>query len=82
MLTAAQLLEGLARHRTDEVVVTTMSSARPWGHLSDHALDFASIDSAMGHGADLALGIALLISTVVRQGWTSAKYSAVRSPMR
>lgn len=59
MLTSAQLLEGLARHRTDEVVVTTMSSARPWGHLSDSALDFASIDSAMGHGADLALGIAL-----------------------
>jgi thiamine pyrophosphate-dependent acetolactate synthase large subunit-like protein len=59
VLTAAQLLEGLARHRTDEVVVTTMSSARPWGHLSDHPLDFASIDSAMGHGADLALGIAL-----------------------
>ena len=59
MLTTAQLLEGLARHRTDEVVVTTMSSARPWGHLSKHELDFASIDSAMGHGADLALGIAL-----------------------
>ena len=59
MLTAAQLLEGLARYRTNEVVVTTMSSARPWGHISDHALDFASIDSAMGHGADLALGIAL-----------------------
>jgi thiamine pyrophosphate-dependent acetolactate synthase large subunit-like protein len=59
MLTAAQLLEGLARYRTDEVVVTTMSSARPWGHLSEHELDFASIDSAMGHGADLALGIAL-----------------------
>jgi len=59
MLTAAQLLEGLARYRTDEVVVTTMSSARPWGLISAHALDFASIDSAMGHGADLALGIAL-----------------------
>ena len=59
MLTAAQLLEGLARYRTDEVVVTTTSSARPWGHLSDHELDFASIDSAMGHGAGVALGIAL-----------------------
>ena len=59
MLTAAQLLEGLARYRTSEVVVTTMSSARPWGLISDHPLDFASIDSAMGHGADLALGIAL-----------------------
>jgi thiamine pyrophosphate-dependent acetolactate synthase large subunit-like protein len=59
MLTMAQLLEPLRRHRTDEVVVTTMSAARPWGRISEHPLDFASIDSAMGHGADLALGIAL-----------------------
>jgi sulfopyruvate decarboxylase subunit beta len=59
MLTKAQLLEPLARRRTDEVVVTTMSVVRPWGRLSDHDLDFASADSAMGHTADLALGIAL-----------------------
>ncbi len=59
MLTRAELLEPLARHRTDEVVVTTMSVTRPWGRLSDHDLDFASADSAMGHAADLALGIAL-----------------------
>ncbi len=59
MLTRAQLLEPLARLRTDEVVVTTMSVTRPWGRLSDHDLDFASADSAMGHAADLALGIAL-----------------------
>ena len=59
MLTRAQLLEPLARHRTDEVVVTTMSVTRPWGRLSSHDLDFASADSAMGHAADLALGIAL-----------------------
>jgi len=59
VLTTAQLLEPLARHRTDEVVVTTMSVVRPWGRLSDSDLDFASADSAMGHAADLALGIAL-----------------------
>jgi len=59
MLTQAQLLEPLARHRTNEVVVATMSVTRPWGRLSDHDLDFASADSAMGHTADLALGIAL-----------------------
>lgn len=59
MLTRAQLLEPLALHRTDEVVVTTMSVTRPWGRLSHHDLDFASADSAMGHAADLALGIAL-----------------------
>ena len=59
MLTRAQLLEPLAFHRTNEIVVTTMSVTRPWGRLSDHDLDFASADSAMGHAADLALGIAL-----------------------
>ena len=59
MLTTAQLLEPLHRHRTREVVVTTMSVVRPWGRLSDSDLDFASADSAMGHAADLALGIAL-----------------------
>ncbi len=58
-MTSAQLLEPLARLRTDEVVVTTMSVTRPWGRLSDHELDFASADSAMGHAADLALGVAL-----------------------
>ena len=52
-------LEALARHRSDEVVVTCMSVVRPWGRLSTHPLDFASADSAMGHAADFALGIAL-----------------------
>ncbi len=59
MLTPAQLLGPLARYRTDEVVVTTMSVTRPWGRLSSSDLDFGSADSAMGHAADLALGIAL-----------------------
>ena len=59
MLTTRQLLEPLARRRTTEVVVTTMSTVRPWGRLSNHPLDFASADSAMGHAADFALGIAL-----------------------
>lgn len=59
MLTRDEFLEPLARHRTTEVVVATMSVTRPWGRLSSHDLDFASADSAMGHAADLALGIAL-----------------------
>jgi thiamine pyrophosphate-dependent acetolactate synthase large subunit-like protein len=59
VLTVGQLLEPLARHRTNEVVVTTMSVVRPWGRVSDSDLDFASADSSMGHAADLALGIAL-----------------------
>jgi thiamine pyrophosphate-dependent acetolactate synthase large subunit-like protein len=36
-----------------------MSAVRPWGRVSNHPLDFASADSAMGHAADLALGLAL-----------------------
>jgi thiamine pyrophosphate-dependent acetolactate synthase large subunit-like protein len=59
VLTTGQVLEPLARLRTGEIVVTTMSVVRPWGRLSSHALDFASADSAMGHAADFALGIAI-----------------------
>ncbi len=59
MLRVSELLEPLARLRSDEVVVATMSVTRPWGRLSSHDLDFASADSAMGHAADLALGVAL-----------------------
>ena len=59
MLTKDELLRPLSAVRTNEVVVTCMSVTRPWGLLSDHELDFASADSAMGHTADLALGIAL-----------------------
>ncbi len=59
MLTKDDILKPLARHRTDEVVVTCMGTTRPWGRISNHDLDFASADSAMGHTADLALGIAL-----------------------
>jgi thiamine pyrophosphate-dependent acetolactate synthase large subunit-like protein len=36
-----------------------MGTVRPWGYYSNSDLDFASADSAMGHAADLALGIAL-----------------------
>jgi len=36
-----------------------MGAVRPWGEISTHPLDFASVDSAMGHAADFALGLAL-----------------------
>ena len=61
MLTKHELLEPLARLRGDAVVVTCMSVTRPWGAYSRNELDFASADSAMGHTADLALGIALAL---------------------
>lgn len=59
MLTKDQVIEPLVKLRNDEVVVTTMAMVRPWGRLSSHPLDLASGDSAMGHAADFALGIAL-----------------------
>jgi thiamine pyrophosphate-dependent acetolactate synthase large subunit-like protein len=59
MLTKEELLKPLARLRSTAVVVTCMSVTRPWGRISSSELDFASADSAMGHTADLALGIAL-----------------------
>jgi sulfopyruvate decarboxylase subunit beta len=59
MLARSVFLEALAAARTKEVVVTTMSAVRPWAEYSESELDFASADSAMGHAADFALGIAL-----------------------
>jgi thiamine pyrophosphate-dependent acetolactate synthase large subunit-like protein len=59
MLTKEQLLKPLAQLRSTAVVITCMSVTRPWGSYSSSELDFASADSAMGHTADLALGIAL-----------------------
>lgn len=59
MLTPREFLEPLARRRTDQIVITTMSLVRPWGRLSQHELDLAFADSAMGHAPSLALGLAL-----------------------
>ncbi len=59
MLTKDELLQPLVRLRRDAVVITCMGVARPWGRISRNELDFASADSAMGHTADLALGLAL-----------------------
>ncbi len=59
MLTKDELLAPLARLRGERIVVTTMSVVRPWARHSRSHLDFASADSAMGHAADLALGLAL-----------------------
>ena len=59
MLNKYTCLEKLAALRKEEVVVTCMGSAKPWEKLSDTALDFASVDSAMGHAADFALGLAI-----------------------
>lgn len=59
MLNKEECLKVIASHRTDEIVITTMGTSVPWAKISSHPLDYASVGSAMGHAADLALGIAL-----------------------
>ena len=59
MIVKEECLQLIANQRTDEVVVTTMGTTVPWGKISSHPLDYASVGSAMGHAADFALGIAL-----------------------
>ncbi|MEX2560289.1 MAG: thiamine pyrophosphate-dependent enzyme [Pirellulales bacterium] len=55
----AAALEVLAARRRDEIVVTTMGSAREWPRCSRHPLDFHYLPSAMGHAPMLGLGLAL-----------------------
>ncbi len=52
-------LEVLHAWRGQQVVVTTMGSAREWPKLSSHPLDFHYIPSAMGEAPALGLGLAL-----------------------
>jgi thiamine pyrophosphate-dependent acetolactate synthase large subunit-like protein len=59
MLNKEESLEIMAKHRTDEVVITTMGVSVPWGRISNHPLDYAFVGSAMGHTADFGLGISL-----------------------
>src|SRR2546423_2255551 len=58
-LTHRDALEVLAAHRGERIVLTTMGSIALWPQLSDSPLDFHYIPSAMGHGPDLGLGLAL-----------------------
>lgn len=52
-------LKVLADWRTDQIVVTTMGSAREWPKLSQHPCDFHYLPSAMGHAPMLGLGLAI-----------------------
>jgi len=45
--------------RQDQIVVTSMGSAREWPKLSEHALDFHYVPSTMGGAVPLGLGLAL-----------------------
>jgi thiamine pyrophosphate-dependent acetolactate synthase large subunit-like protein len=58
-MTHREALEGLAAHRGNRIVITTMTAISIWPQLSDSPLDFAYIPSAMGQGPSLGLGLAL-----------------------
>jgi sulfopyruvate decarboxylase subunit beta len=59
VMTHQQALEVVVPHRGERIVISTMSSAGLWPHLSDSPLDFCYIPSAMGHAPSLGLGLAL-----------------------
>jgi thiamine pyrophosphate-dependent acetolactate synthase large subunit-like protein len=52
-------LKVLLELRKDEIVVTTMGTAREWPRLSKHPLDFHFVPSSMGQAPALGLGLAL-----------------------
>jgi thiamine pyrophosphate-dependent acetolactate synthase large subunit-like protein len=54
-----EALRVLAALRNDEIVVTTMGTAREWPKLSQHPLDLHYVPSAMGEAPALGLGLAL-----------------------
>ncbi len=56
LLDALQVIRDLRR---EQIVVTTMGSAREWPKLSQSPLDFHYLPSAMGHAPVLGLGLAL-----------------------
>src|SRR5438128_12390267 len=58
MMKRDQCFRALARHVTDEIVVSTYSSAVDWLDLGERALNYFSV-GAMGLDCSHALGLAL-----------------------
>ena len=57
--TLREVLEVLAIHRGERIVLTTMAATGIWPKMSDSPLDFAYIPSSMGQAPTLGLGLAL-----------------------
>jgi thiamine pyrophosphate-dependent acetolactate synthase large subunit-like protein len=51
----------IAELRTDQIVITTMGSAREWPKRWNHPLDFHYVPSAMGQAPSLGLGLAMAL---------------------
>jgi thiamine pyrophosphate-dependent acetolactate synthase large subunit-like protein len=54
-----EVLQTLAKHRTDEIVLTTMSVAQEWPAYSHSEYDFNALGTGMGHLPDMGLGLAV-----------------------
>ena len=59
MIEGMRAIELIGRHRTDEVVITTMSSARAWPLVSRRPELDLPLMNCMGKASSLGLGIAL-----------------------
>ncbi len=59
MIERLDFLRALAAVRTDEIVVTTMTSTLQWPLVSDSTLDFDFLAFGMGHASDFAMGLAI-----------------------
>jgi phosphonopyruvate decarboxylase len=59
MIVGTRALEMMSEHRTDEVVVTTMSSARVWPTVSSRPDLDVPVKGCMGKASSLGLGVAL-----------------------
>jgi sulfopyruvate decarboxylase subunit beta len=59
MMRRDDVLRTLAKHRTDELVLTTMSVAQEWPAYSNSAFDFNALGTGMGHLPDMGLGLAV-----------------------
>jgi phosphonopyruvate decarboxylase len=59
MMRRDEVLQALAKHRTNELVLTTMSVAQEWPTYSQSDYDFNAIGTGMGHLPDMGLGLAV-----------------------
>jgi sulfopyruvate decarboxylase subunit beta len=61
MMRRDEVLQTLAKHRTNELVLTTMSTAQEWPAYSQSEFDFNAVGTGMGHLPDMGLGLAAAV---------------------
>jgi len=59
MMRRDDVLRTLIQYRTNEIVLTTMSTAQEWPAFSQHEFDFNARGTGMGHLPDMGLGVAV-----------------------